>query len=557
MRKSEWRRLINSDFSAVFGDENRIQIFLSLLGQGYFARQLPPPFSTATFAAAVGESPRDFRNTIADHIFKRQARLYTYSLARPGQLRRLLGIPNPAFHFLVSLKLAHLFEDFEAEHQGATIDISLGFPKFQTDRRTRAFELSTDWDEMPARRLRARSRGKYLIKADIARFFPSIYTHSIAWALHGKETAKSNRFDYSLDGNLLDLYVRNAQDGQTLGIPIGPDTSFLISEKILLGIDASIRRRLTERNISYFHRVDDYEFVCTSRQEADLCLAVLQEVLKEYELELNTLKTQVFPLPQDIQETEVALLRNFDMNDRPIRRELLQYYDLAFDAYRRHPKGTLKYAIKRIPTEDFFDETIIDFMMQCMLLEPGTTEAVFIWLAKAERIRNIDGTALSACLSRIILEHSVLGHTSEVAWAMWGFLLLQEPIPDDVTRAILKMNDSVVLLLALDARKKRLLSSRNLTSHVRNNMTGPNLYGQQWLLSYEAAHQSWVPRASRAHVNEDPFFSLLNEKNVTFYETQDIEDYQETMKDWEPYHPYLPDDEDELGEEDDWDFDEY
>ncbi len=54
-----------------------------------------------------------------------------------------------------------------------------------------------------------------LAEADIAAFFHSVYTHTIPWAIHGKVLAKQKKQDMSLYGNLLDLLVRNAQDGQT------------------------------------------------------------------------------------------------------------------------------------------------------------------------------------------------------------------------------------------------------------------------------------------------------------------------------------------------------
>lgn len=34
---------------------------------------------------------------------------------------------------------------------------------------------------------------RFVVKADISTFFPSIYTHSIPWALVGKAVAKQNR----------------------------------------------------------------------------------------------------------------------------------------------------------------------------------------------------------------------------------------------------------------------------------------------------------------------------------------------------------------------------
>ncbi|MCE2887486.1 MAG: RNA-directed DNA polymerase [Pseudanabaena sp.] len=67
-------------------------------------------------------------------------------------------------------------------------------------------------------------RYKYLIKTDIKNFYPSIYTHSIPWALHDKAVIRqpNKRNDYEFIGNRLDKLFQNANDGCTNGIPIGP-----------------------------------------------------------------------------------------------------------------------------------------------------------------------------------------------------------------------------------------------------------------------------------------------------------------------------------------------
>ncbi len=68
------------------------------------------------------------------------------------------------------------------------------------------------------------------MKTDLSRFYQTIYTHSLPWAIHGKAQAKENK-ENGLYGNKLDSCVRNTQDQQTIGLPVGPDTSFILSEK--------------------------------------------------------------------------------------------------------------------------------------------------------------------------------------------------------------------------------------------------------------------------------------------------------------------------------------
>src|SRR3977135_4626022 len=71
----------------------------ALLGRAYFPPELPPPFRTASFAhsarvARLASLPQELtkqKNDWCDFV--------SYSLARPGSLRRRLAILNPLAYF--------------------------------------------------------------------------------------------------------------------------------------------------------------------------------------------------------------------------------------------------------------------------------------------------------------------------------------------------------------------------------------------------------------------------------------------------------------------------
>ena len=65
---------------------------------------------------------------------------------------------------------------------------------------------------------------EYLFQTDIVDCYSSIYTHSIAWALHDKEEVKKklkehSKTDKNLIGNIIDYSLRSMSYGQTNGIP--------------------------------------------------------------------------------------------------------------------------------------------------------------------------------------------------------------------------------------------------------------------------------------------------------------------------------------------------
>jgi hypothetical protein len=61
--------------------------------------------------------------------------------------------------------------------------------------------------------------------------------------MHGKAASKKDTSSNSptVNFNKLDWCLRRGQDGQTIGIPIGPDTSRIIGELICSAIDGKLR----------------------------------------------------------------------------------------------------------------------------------------------------------------------------------------------------------------------------------------------------------------------------------------------------------------------------
>jgi len=130
--------------------------------------------------------------------------------------------------------------------------------------------------------------------ADIYNFYGSIYTHSISWAIHGRDEAKNSARDFTLLGNRLDKLFQNAQDGQTNGIPVGNVISDLAAELILKDVDELLTPTLKELNIEAFRYKDDYRFICKNKKDARVILDKLAVSLSiNFGLTLNQPKTKI------------------------------------------------------------------------------------------------------------------------------------------------------------------------------------------------------------------------------------------------------------------------
>ena len=485
----------------------------ALLQKGYFPREIPHPFNTSRYGEVVSSDPLlpdDFENDRKTSIAS------VHNLARSGALRRKLSIPNPLNYYRLSKFITENYE--ELSNYAIRSDISLTKPGNGTS--PRAINPQFELRMRPIERAKLYASSRFILKADISRYYHSIYTHSISWAIHSKITAKANRSN-TLIGNRLDQLVRNAQDGQTIGIPIGPDSSLLISEIILGAIDQELMQSVSSKA---FRSIDDYEFGFKSYAEAENTLGLLQEGLNHYELSLNPKKTSIMKLPVRIEPLWIAELRSFYFrnSEKGQESDLLRYFDLAFEMASSDPdEDIMKYAISRMNGIQIERNNWLLFqnsLSQCCLIEPGSLRFVIAQLARYNSIYEVERTIYEECFNDLIVLHAPLGHGSEVAWAMWALILLNIPIHSEQTAAVSVMEDPVVALLALDAQSKGLVPSEHTFDHFATHMTTDDLYGDHWLLAYEANVKGWLPSASaNDNVDSDSCFSHLKQNGISFY----------------------------------------
>lgn len=135
----------------------------------------------------------------------------------------------------------------------------------------------------------------FILKADIAQCFPSIYTHSIVWAAYGVDQAKRDisRKSATTYFNALDFFVHSGQRGNTRGVLIGPDAYRLIAEFVLAKIDEQLHQQVGSLIVGAVRHVDDYYIGLRTEHDAQSVLSRLREVLAGFELNLNDNKTSL------------------------------------------------------------------------------------------------------------------------------------------------------------------------------------------------------------------------------------------------------------------------
>lgn len=317
-----------------------------LKSESYCSVELPPYFQFDTILSSVAEVLEG--NTFADKSRKsrkpREHENVNYSLLSNKDGRyawRPFQLIHPALYVSLVEQLTTdkpwqlICERFKEFQQAGSIKC-LSIPRqASAARKDKAAQILNWWREIEQRSIELSLEYDYIFHADITDCYAAIYTHSIAWAMHGKPTAKEKRTDKSLIGNVIDWHIQNMRQGQTNGIPQGSVLMDFIAEMVLGYADLELGKRLKDAGIVDYRILryrDDYRVFVHSPQVGEAVLKTLTEVLIDLGLKLNTTKTLVSHqvVAYSIKTDKRAWLRS-RQGDRNLQKHLLVIHAHGMD----------------------------------------------------------------------------------------------------------------------------------------------------------------------------------------------------------------------------------
>ena len=494
-----------------------------LLAYGYLPRELPPLFGSETFVAVTKATALPESMTKAKAEWTQPTH---HNLARVGGLRRRLTVPNPINFFRLATAFdknsAALVAEWEKSPYSQTT------PKISTSGQR---GISNESADRATAKAYSRVGAKYLLRADISQFYPSIYTHTIPWALHTKKIAKAAFNDMSLAGNVIDRELQACQFGQTKGVAIGPDTSLGIAELLLVPID----RRLSEEcNIRGGVRfIDDMEFSFQTLADAEAALVSLESKLYEYELQLNGNKTRILELPEPLESKYVTALRpRIPHATVSVPSQWIDYFNHAFALAQDHPtEGVLRYAVaalQGVTAPNKCWPIVQALLWQCIALDPGcqrfVIDVLLLHKYRAQHVPDVD--VAKSAIESLVLSSAPVGHGSEVLWSIWGALQLGFDLSESAQEVIGKMDDAFVAVAAMLSKKQKVFKG-DFEPPLWASWLAEGCFAEDhWLFGYEAYRRGWfASEVQTAKLSDDPPVKFLAEAKVTFVNDKKIDGY--------------------------------
>lgn len=185
------------------------------------------------------------------------------------------------------------FSDFQANEN----IICCSIPARESDSKTqKESSILNWWQNIEQASIRLSLDYKYLTMTDITDCYGALYTHTVAWAMHTKQTAKTLRNDKNLLGNRIDETLQDMQNRQTNGIPQGSVMSDLIAEMVLGYADKLLTKALEEKGITDYKILryrDDYRIFTQTAEAGKTILLLLTKVLADLNFKLNSSKTHI------------------------------------------------------------------------------------------------------------------------------------------------------------------------------------------------------------------------------------------------------------------------
>lgn len=496
-----------------------------LLSHGYFAPELPPCF--------VSEDLARFRRTILDDIdglpLNRGRPDHHRFISEPvwfyfprfGKDDRRHGVPNPIAHLLLSRALA---DNYVALRRLARqSELSLSPPVFDwTGPRALArpsIDLRDDF------RVELSARRETYVAADVRAFFHSIYTHAIAWAIHGKEVAKQQR-GVALYGNLIDLLCRNAQDGQTIGLPVGPDTSRLIAEIVASAMDAELQGRLGVNSRDASRYIDDYTLSAPGSETGQELLAELRNTASRFELELNSDKSAVVPTSERQATGWQLAVRNLIPRPRVVGETvptaaLQQYFYELGRLCLDHPemnveKFGLQFARSSlVGVEDW--RPVQSHLISAYRRNPSLISL----LVELCLLRQVTRNDLPLDALREFIEHRMpvlarANRLGEATWLLFLAIRLDISLSSRALAPLSQKENALIATLVVCLQSRGRVQGGVDRSVWDRALTPAGLRGPMWLYAYEAVTRGFLPGVTDAFILQDPYFALLRARAVQF-----------------------------------------
>jgi hypothetical protein len=509
------------------------RFFSALIRGAYLPAELPPAFTSASFAEFCSKN-FDLLKSQQSVLGKTATEYETFTAPRTKSGRRNLAIVHPLAQMNVSLLLTEHRQKIKKVVGRSHTSL------YRTDDdldRSIAFK-GLDFAKRRELQSRVYSECRFILSADISRFFYTLYTHSIPWAVIGKEKAKDwlansrKKLDQHWSSQI-DRAMQLCQSRETFGIPVGPDTSRLIAELLLAGIEGDKRLATSLANGFAFRLVDDFTIGFEEEGDAHEALAALRHALWKFNLQLNEDKTSIKSSRNVMRARWELEHESYEISDEDTKLQAIQIarlIELTFHFCSDSGSDTpALWTCRQISQLKNIKENfglVLDGSFRISREFPRCISYVATTVINNQDfcINQTTKARIERWCKATIKEHVRHGHDFEVAWSLVVCGALNIPIKSNDIGTLRQMPRPTTMALIGLLQEKGMSTVALSNWNWRAELKRSGILGPYWLPFYEAVLRGWTGDKNLVNkVTADPFLSKMLAAKVTFLDDRIFE----------------------------------
>lgn len=479
-------------------------LYEKMLLFGMFSEKLPPVFDNKPFTLLCKNNNPGF-NSKSDYDYIR------YNTVRNINIPRQIGIPVPMAYEKLCGILRDNWEEITAHFHEKTDSHDYVISRLHIQHRKRAdalFEMNyDDWRKSGSPRDELCIGNRFVIKTDISTCFPSIYTHSISWAVVGKSEAKLKRNKRSLWFNKVDETCQKMKLKETHGLLIGPHASNLIAEIILVVVDDNLYNK-GWRHIRY---IDDYTCFVETKEQADAFIRDLITELEKFDLSINHKKTRIEELPSTALEYWVRKLNGFSLLTSYGQVDYKQagaYFDVAVELMKisGNNASVLNYAIKVLSRQNLTKHAREYSWKMCMHLCLLYPYLISLMEHKVFKPFDVPMDKINIFINKVFNDGILNRNYEETSYAIYFATKFDLTIDEMNCEDVLTSNDCIYKLMSFLYYKKRKDCDKikKICKHAEKLKI--NDMDRNWVFIYEVLDESKL----------DKEWSTLKKRGISF-----------------------------------------
>lgn len=514
----------------------------ALLSKGYFPKELPPVFTTEDFGSlsqdvlvrwksdgvfkidtkSLGKTPCKKKRRDAYTYFLESAEAEILSKPKRGYERRNLHITHPIPQALLVKEISDNWKEIQKWLSKQVFSLDEIKASQEYDRGIKEINFSAHREKS----FYLEATADWLVKTDITRFYPSIYTHSIPWAAYGKERVKSRLGYYKGSfADRIDVLVRACNRNQTVGIPIGPETSRIIAEVISSRIDADFQDHELDLAAHSVDRLqDDWSVGAKTLEQAEDVITCISSIYRNYGLEINGSKTSVDHIVGSRRKTWISEIGAFLSHQSGSLRgaRLREFIVLSLrlqSEFQSEP--VISYALSVIERTGLLNPDIRElesFLLKAAVVAPSSMDKVCRIILNLDHSSGVSAERIGQRFVLLAERNLEKGHHFEAIWLLYTLRGLKRPFKSERLCELSETAYSSALsLLLLDMKRMRMGIGTLPRNEWEAQISSDSVVRDwSWLLAYEAFRKGWLN--DKHGLLKEPFFAAMDVNNIVFYD---------------------------------------